>query len=121
MYFKYHVNKNGLMSNDHVELFDAVNHLLDKKNLEDEEVIQLKKTKELIDKKLPVPEYYHDGNSIGAETWFKDNSYDEELLECVEFYVKVLKKYKSRIVYVSCNAPGEIIYEDEYQVGVLKG
>lgn len=121
MYFKYHVSKNGLMSNDNEELFDAINNLLNKNNLEEDEVLQLKKNKEVINKKLPIPEYYNDGNSIGAETWFKDNGYDEELLACVEFYVKVLRKYKSSIVYMSCNAPGEIIYEDEYQIGVLKG
>lgn len=67
---------------------------------------------------LPTPPFYEDGNSIKAITWFKTESC-EEMLGRLEPLIQLLEKYKVQYDIVYTNHVGRIIYEDEYQVGVV--
>lgn len=119
MYFKYHVNNNELMSTETITVFDAVKELVESKKLDDSEVKEYFECLEVLEDKLPNPSLDDLEEANDAQLWFKDNEHSETLLETVEFYVKVLRKYNSSIVLTRCNTPGKIIYEDDFQVGVI--
>jgi hypothetical protein len=69
---------------------------------------------------LPIPPFYSDGNSIGAVTWFKDNCRTLELVDKLDFYFRMLIKYNVNIEISRNDNPGKVIYEDDFQVGVVK-
>lgn len=78
--------------------------------------METKKKSEIV---LPVPPFYSDGNSIKAITWFKDNNKVKELLREFEFYFNILNKYNVNLVLSRSDSPGRIIYEDDFQIGVI--
>jgi hypothetical protein len=70
------------------------------------------------DENLPNPPFYTGGNVIRAITWFKEAG-TAHLLDRLVPLIQIAEKYGVTIDTVRSNAPGEIIYEDEYQVGVV--
>lgn len=120
MYFRYHVNYLSPKTNMPVGLFVAVWHLVDGKKMSDEEIQTYWEQRKYFEKVLPIPPFYSDGNSIGATTWFKENDKISALLVDLDFYFKVLKKYGVELTITKSKNPGKIIYEDDFQVGVLK-
>lgn len=68
-------------------------------------------------KNLPFPDFYNDGNSIKAVCWFKTTA--AEMVERVAPMRELLQRYgvESDLVYEE--APGEVVYEDEWQIGVI--
>jgi thiamine biosynthesis protein ThiC len=103
-----------------VGLFVAVWHLVDEKRMSDEEIQTYWEQRKHFEKVLPIPPFYSDGNSIGATTWFKENNMVNKLVEDLDFYFKVLKKYGVELKMNKSVNPGKIIYEDDFQVGVIK-
>jgi hypothetical protein len=67
---------------------------------------------------LPNPPFYDDGNTAGAITWFKRSS-TEELRQRLHPLCHVLNKYGVLWHAAESADPGTIIYEDEFQVGVI--
>ena len=69
---------------------------------------------------LPEPPFYGDGNDNpqGAITWFKTDTC-EKMLEKITPLVDLLDKYNIPYDIVYSNYVGKIIYEDDYQVGVI--
>lgn len=67
---------------------------------------------------LPHPPFYGDGNSIGAVTWFKKSA-AAGMIERLEPLQRILDKYGVEHVVAESTDPGEVIYEDEFQVGVI--
>lgn len=69
---------------------------------------------------LPEPPFYGDDNENpdGAVTWFKTDS-SAEMLEKIQPLVNLLDKYGVPYDIVYSNFVGKIIYEDEFQVGVI--
>jgi len=69
---------------------------------------------------LPQPPFYGDNNDNpkGAITWFKRES-SEEMLERIQPLIDLLDKYAIPYDIVYSDHVGKIIYEDEYQVGVI--
>lgn len=70
---------------------------------------------------LPEPPFYgdnNDNNSIGAVTWFKTEN-SKVMLEHIQPLIDLLDKYNVPYDIVYSNYVGKIIYEDEYQVGVI--
>lgn len=45
---------------------------------------------------------------------------DSNIVQELKFYRDLAQKYGVQIDLVSTDAPGEIIYEDDYQVGTLQ-
>ena len=68
---------------------------------------------------MPVPPYYEKGNPDKAITWFKDNAEGNDIFNQMTFYIKMATKY-NLVLYKSETEeiPGEIIYEDEFQIAV---
>lgn len=118
MYFRYHVNDKSPKTGQPVGLFVAVWQLLDK-CLTEEEASEYWSNRKYFEEVLPIPPFYSDGNSIGAVTWFKVNSKTKELIKKLEFYFRMLEKYQVDIEISKTDTPGKIIYEDDYQIGVI--
>lgn len=69
---------------------------------------------------LPEPPFYGNDNenSQGAVTWFKTEN-SGEMLERIQPLIDLLEKYDIPYDIVYSNYVGKIIYEDDYQVGVI--
>ncbi|WP_127587468.1 hypothetical protein [Paenibacillus koleovorans] len=67
---------------------------------------------------LPEPPFYEDGNTIKAVTWFKTAGC-AGMVERLKPLVRLLEKYGVPYDIVFTNHVGEIVYEDDYQVGVV--
>lgn len=70
---------------------------------------------------LPEPPFYGDingNNSQGAITWFKTGN-SKVMLDHIKPLIDLLDKYNVPYDIVYSNCVGKIIYEDEYQVGVI--
>ena len=69
---------------------------------------------------LPQPPFYGDNNDNpqGAITYFKTDKC-AEMLEHIQPLIDLLDKYKIPYDIVYTDYVGKIIYEDEYQVGVI--
>ncbi|MDE7288375.1 MAG: hypothetical protein K2N71_02570 [Oscillospiraceae bacterium] len=69
---------------------------------------------------LPQPPFYGNDNENpdGAVTWFKTKN-AEDMLEHIEPLLGLLEKYNIPYDVVYTDTPGKIIYEDDFQVGVI--
>ena len=76
-------------------------------------------SREYFEKVLPVPPYYEQGNPDGAITWFKDNEKGNDIYKQMTFYRAMAKKYGVQLYKSEVDEiPGEVIYEDEFQIAV---
>lgn len=101
-----------------VGIFVAVDHLRRADRLAEEEEELYFNIDDWFNEELPNPPFYTDGNTVGALTWFKKSS-SEELLKRLEPLCRVLDRYGVAWVAAESSDPGTIIYEDEFQVGVV--
>lgn len=85
---------------------------------EDAEIYE--KTHKWFLENLPEPPFYGNDNENpqGAVTWFKTES-NGEMLERIQPLIDLLEKYNIPYDIVYSNYVGKIIYEDDYQVGVI--
>lgn len=92
--------RDGIYSKEDSELFDE--------------------TESWFKKYLPEPPFYGNDNENpnGAITYFKTESF-EDMREKAEILTALLDKYKVPYDVVFTDYVGKIIYEDEYQVGVI--
>lgn len=67
---------------------------------------------------LPQPPFYDDGNTLGAVTWFKTST-AVHMLDRLAPLQGILTKYHVEHSQVTSVDPGTIIYEDDFQVGVI--
>lgn len=67
---------------------------------------------------LPNPDFYADGNSIGAVTWFK-TPVPEPMQERVDLLCGILAGHGVAFDVVRSPDPGEVVYDDDFQIGVI--
>jgi hypothetical protein len=101
-----------------VGIFVAVDHLRRANLLTEEEEEVYFDVDDWFKVHLPNPPFYDDGNTAGAITWFKRSS-TEELRQRLHPLCHVLNKYGVLWHAAESADPGTIIYEDEFQVGVI--
>lgn len=101
-----------------VGIFVAVDHLRRKSLLTYEEEELYFDIDDWFREHLPEPPFYADGNTIGAVTWFK-RATTGAMLARLEPLRDLLTVHGVRCDTVAASDPGELIYEDEYQVGVI--
>jgi len=74
---------------------------------------------------LPYPPFYGennddaDANTVGAITYFKNNANGAAMLERLAPMLALLDKYQIPFDIVYTDSVGKILYEDDFQVGVI--
>lgn len=101
-----------------VGIFVAVDHLrrADRLTEVDEEIYF--DIEEWFQVNLPVPPFYDDGNTLGAVTWFKRSS-TSDMRTRLEPLCQILDRYGVTWVAAASSDPGTMIYEDQFQIGVI--
>ena len=101
-------------------IFVAVWHLVRDKRVTPQEEADYWRHREWYEAHLPLPSYYAEGNPARAITWFKDSTMEHPLLDRLAFYRELAGRYDLEIQIESTEAPGEIVYEDQFQVGAVR-
>ncbi len=101
-----------------VGIFVAVDHLRRADRLTEEEEELYFDIDDWFNEELPNPTFYEGDNTVGAVTWFKKST-SEEMLKRLEPLCKVLDKHGVKWVAAESSDPGTVVYEDEFQVGVI--
>ena len=118
-YFRVHTADMAYMTKQPRGLFAAISKLVDAKTLSEEETAEYWKNREYFESVLPVPPFYDQGNPDGAITWFKDTAEGKRIWEELGFYRSMAEKYGLPLYISECSVvPGEVIYEDAFQVAV---
>ncbi|MFC6233327.1 hypothetical protein ACFQI7_36905 [Paenibacillus allorhizosphaerae] len=120
MYIRFHGNYSSPKTKQPYGIFVVIYHLYrDAKLLESDGKLYLD-TKEWFEQNLPNPPFYDDNNSVNAVTWFKDGIKAPEMIIYLEPFFNIAKKYNVEIIKsISKELPGILIYEDEYQIGIV--
>ncbi len=101
-----------------IGIFTAFHHLRKRGEISNVDWRYFEEVDSWFKEKLPYPPFYSDGNRVGAVTWFK-RSASNEMQDRLSPLVGVLRKYGVELDVASTDDPGEIIYEDDFQVGVI--
>ncbi|MCR5726222.1 MAG: hypothetical protein K6G24_02050 [Lachnospiraceae bacterium] len=118
-YYRVHTADIAYLTQQPRGIFTAVGKLVDAKTMNEDEIKEYWKNREYFEKVLPVPPYYEQGNPDGAITWFKDNEKGNDIYKQMTFYRAMAKKYGVPLYRSEANEiPGEVIYEDEFQIAV---
>ena len=119
MYYRIHTADIAWITQQPRGLFTAIGKLVDAKTLTEEETAEYWKNREYFEKVLPVPPFYEQGNPDHATTWFKDTPQGNDIYRQMNFYRKMAKKYGLKLYMSKCTeVPGEIIYEDDFQIAI---
>ena len=66
-----------------------------------------------------MPSFYEVGNPDKAITWFKDTPEGNRIYSEMTFYREMARKYGTQLYMSECDEiPGEIIYEDDFQIAI---
>jgi hypothetical protein len=118
-YFRVHTADIAYRTKQPRGIFTAVGKLVDSKTLTEEEEKEYWKNREHFEEVLPVPPFYEQDNPDGAITWFKDTDEGNAIWKEMDFYREMCSKYSVTLYMSECDKiPGEVIYEDEFQVAV---
>ena len=119
-YFRIHTADIAYITQQPRGLFTAIGKLVDAKTLTEEETAEYWKNREYFEKVLPVPPFYEKGNPDKAITWFKDTPQGNDIYRQMTFYRAMAKKYGLKLYMSQCTElPGEVIYEDDFQIAVI--
>ena len=118
-YYRVHTADIAYYTGQPRGIFVAIWKLVEEKILTEAETKEYWKNREYFEKILPVPPYYAKGNPEKAITWFKDTSEGNKIYNQMNFYREMAKKYNVDLYKSECDfVPGEIVYEDEFQIAV---
>lgn len=118
-YYRLHTKDIAYITQQPRGIFTAIGKLVDSKTMNEEEVKEYWKNREYFEKVLPVPPFYENGNQEKAITWFKDTPEGNDIFRQLIFYREMAKKYNIELYLSECDfVPGEIIYEDDFQIAV---
>ncbi len=116
-YVRYQAAYRGRLGVE-VGIFVAVDHLRRAEQLSAEQQASYLDIDEWFDEHLPNPDFYADGNSIGAITWFKTPA-PVQMQSRVDTLCAILRSHDVQFDVVSSVDPGRVVYEDEFQIGVV--
>lgn len=119
MFFRVHTADLAYLTQRPRGLFTAVGKLVDARVLTEEETAEYWRQRHWFEAELPIPPFYADGNVLRAITWYKDNDSGREMFDRMGFYLAMGQKYGLVLYRTSARSvPGEVIYEDAWQIGV---
>lgn len=118
-YYRIHTADIAYMTKCPRGIFTTVGKLVDGKTLTEEEEKEYWRNREYFEEVLPVPPFYQDNNPDGAITWFKDTPEGDDIWRQMTFYRDMCSKYNVKLYISECEEiPGEVIYEDKFQIAV---
>lgn len=119
-YFRVHTADIAYLTGQPRGIFTAIWKLVEEKIMSEEETKKYWENRKYFEDVLPVPPFYEGGNTQGAVTWFKDTPEGNRIWEEMTFYRQMAAKYGLKL-YISerTELPGEVIYEDAFQVAVI--
>lgn len=118
-YYRIHTADIAYITQQPRGIFAAIGKLVDAGILSEEETAEYWKNRAYFEKVLPVPPFYNDGNPDKAITWFKDTPEGNRIYSEMTFYHEMARKYGTQLYMSECaEIPGEIIYEDDYQIAI---
>ena len=119
-YYRVHTADIAYITKQPRGIFTAIGKLVDAKMLTEAETAEYWKNLEYFEKVLPVPPFYKDGNPQGATTWFKDTHQGNDIYTQMTFYRDMAAKYGLKLYRSECSElPGQVIYEDDFQIAVI--
>ena len=116
-FVRLHVTYRGVLGVE-VGIFVAVDHLRRADRLSTDDERRYFDIDDWFRTGLPNPTFYADGNTVGAVTWFKTAA-TADMLERLEPLCDILDRHAVAWLRTDTDDPGEIIYEDEFQVGAI--
>lgn len=118
-YYRIHTADIAYITQQTRGIFAAIGKLVDAGILSEEETAEYWKNRAYFEKVLPVPPFYNEGNPDKAITWFKDTPEGNRIYSEMTFYHEMARKYGTQLYMSECaEIPGEIIYEDDYQIAI---
>lgn len=118
-YYRIHTADIAYITQQPRGIFTAIGKLVDAGILSEEETAEYWKNRAYFEKVLPVPPFYEEGNPDKAITWFKDTLEGNRIYSEMTFYREMARKYGTQLYMSECDEiPGEIIYEDEFQIAI---
>ena len=118
-YFRFCADYESPYTREPYGIFIAVWHLIRDKKVSEEDETAYWRAREWFESNLPIPPYYEHGNPDKAITWFKEAAMEGVIVKELELYKDIARKHGTNIRLVSSNAPGRIVYEDEYQIATI--
>ena len=118
-YYRVHTADQAWLTKQPRGIFTTVGKLVDAGVLSEAETEEYWNNRRYFEDVLPVPPFYDQGNPDGAITWFKDTPEGNRIWEEMTFYRNMTVKYGVQLYLSECtDIPGEIIYEDTFQIAV---
>ena len=118
-YYRVHTADQAWLTKQPRGIFTTVGKLVDAGVLSEAETEEYWNNRRYFEDVLPVPPFYDQGNPDGAITWFKDTPDGNRIWEEMTFYRNMAVKYGVQLYLSECtDIPGEIIYEDTFQIAV---
>ena len=118
-YYRVHTADQAWLTKQPRGIFTTVGKLVDAGVLSEAETEEYWNNRRYFEDVLPVPPFYDQGNPDGAITWFKDTPDGNRIWEEMTFYRNMAVKYGVQLYLSECtDIPGEIIYEDNFQIAV---
>ena len=118
-YYRVHTADQAWLTKQPRGIFTTVGKLVDAGVLSEAETDEYWNNRRYFEDVLPVPPFYDQGNPDGAITWFKDTPDGNRIWEEMTFYRNMAVKYGVQLYLSECtDIPGEIIYEDTFQIAV---
>ncbi len=118
-YYRVHTADQAWLTKQPRGIFTTVGKLVDAGVLSEAETEEYWNNRRYFEDVLPVPPFYDQGNPDGAITWFKDMPDGNRIWEEMTFYRNMAVKYGVQLYLSECtDIPGEIIYEDTFQIAV---
>ena len=118
-YYRVHSADVAWLTKQPRGIFTAVWRLIDAGVTTEEETAEYWRNRKYFEEVLPLPPYYEAGNPEGAVTWFKDTEKGNEIWQQMSFYREIGDKYGLKFYISEClEIPGEVVYEDNFQIAV---
>jgi ribosomal protein S18 acetylase RimI-like enzyme len=116
-YVRFEMRFNALWTQKPCGMFAAFHKLRDGGIISDEDWRTFTEMDRWFIDNLPMPPFTSDGNPQKAITWFKGSS--TEMIARAKPIAAMLSNYGIDVHIATSTNPGRIIYEDEWQVGVI--
>ena len=119
MYIRYQGTQNSRKTGKPSGIFAVAWHMKQNGLLSPREIDEIQQIENWFEDNLPNPPFYSESDPPKAITWFKRET-TVEMLERIERIKTIIENNGWTIeVEYRENAPGKVIYEDEYQIATI--